>query len=180
LCEQHSSGPAQRSPSVVHVEFVVPGGSSAQTFPAPHTPEQHSEPLAQVASMVRHASASQVAPGVPAFGQLLEQQSAFEAQSVPGDPQNAAVAQPEGVQMLEQHSLPAPHARPTSVQAPGGGATTNVTVNGCGELLAPAAATDTVAPYVPAARLATAGSTPSVYGAEAPETVTVSQPAPVV
>jgi hypothetical protein len=178
LCEQHWSGPSQRSPRTSQVAPVEPAGSSAQDPPV-QTPEQHSAPPPQAVPIVLHAAESHVAPGEPAPGQRFEQQSAFEPQAVPGPPQNAAVVHFRSVpQIDEQHWLPLEQPAPTSPQGGGGGTTENVTPSVCGVLYAPADDTETVAVYVPAASAPRVGRTVSEKGAEPPETSTASQPEP--
>lgn len=173
--EQHSRGQSQRSPSVVH----VPPGSEAQ-YPAVHTPEQQVEPSAHAAPVVLQGAAAQVAPGAPAFGQLIEQQSASEAQGEPAAVQNASVAQTAGVpeHRDEQHSPAPAHVAPWALHGGGAGTTTNETSNVLGVFEAPSDATETVAPYVPTARLPVEGWTVIAYGAAAPETGAASQPEP--
>lgn len=82
--EQQSVPTVQESPSVLQVEPLEPGGSGAHFDPKPQMPEQHCVSLAQDWFSWRHTLDEQVAPALPAFGQLCEQHCASDPQVSPG------------------------------------------------------------------------------------------------
>src|SRR5512133_2289942 len=82
--EQQSVASVQESPSVLQVEPLPPGGSGAHFDPKPQMPEQHCVSLAQDWFSWMHTVEEQVAPGLPAFGQLREQHCASDPQASPG------------------------------------------------------------------------------------------------
>jgi hypothetical protein len=101
--EQHAASVAHASPSVVQVALVDPGGSAWHFDPTPQTPEQHCESSAQVSVTWRQTVDEQVAPAVPAFGQLSEQHCASDPQASPGRSQKSAAVHAPPLQAPEQH-----------------------------------------------------------------------------
>jgi hypothetical protein len=119
--EQHAASVAHASPSVVQVALVEPAGRAAHFESAPQTPEQHCESSAQVSVVWRQTVDEQVAPAVPAFGQLSEQHWASEPQAAPGWSQKSASVQAPPLQTPEQHCESPVHAVAAARQVGVGG-----------------------------------------------------------
>lgn len=102
--EQQSVPSVHASPRVLQVWPVGPAGSAAHFDPV-QIPEQHCVAVAQAWSTWRQTFDEQVAPAVPAFGQLREQHWASEPHASPG----AAQRPPASTQRWFEPQTPEQH-----------------------------------------------------------------------